>query len=405
MKHQLLMLCLVILAAVGLFGGYPLILAVAAFVSALWVLSWTYGQRALGALRVRHRLSHAAVMPGQSTDVALVIENPLNWPLPLVEWWDELPEAVEPQEDWGRHRSRAPVGHRYLLDGHFNLNRRERVVRHLPVVARRRGRHLLGPIHVGIRDPLGLMDFREQISPDLALTVFPTLYALPPGLVSPTRPQGERRGPPWNPPDPSRVVGVRPYVAGDSPRLIHPYATARTGTLQVKRLDPEGDDQLELIVLAGTARFIWEGIDSPRLEALISAVASVADYHLLRQDVAVGLTLAGAVYGSPRGLSLPPRRGRDQWAKVLTALAWVQPGGGEAGELTAGLMRLRSRITPQSRVMLFSCFYDEAWTPYLLALCQRRIAVTWVPVGMRELPPPLAGIVVRPWTPGGLADA
>ena len=183
---------------------------------------------------------------------------------------------------------------------------------------------------------------------------------MPPGLARLTRPQGERIGPPWNPPDPLRVLGIRPYQPGDPRRLIHPQATAHTGTLQVKRLEPEGDAQVTLVVLAASAPFIWKGMDPAQFEALVSAAASVADRHL-REGSAVGLSLVGAVYGWPRGVQLSAARGPQQWARVMTALAWVQPGGGQGHDLAPTLSSLVRRLRRGAQLVVLACFFQPGW--------------------------------------------
>lgn len=217
----------------------------------------------------------------------------------------------------------------------------------------------------------------EQHSPDrVVVTVYPRRHPVPPGLVALIRPQAEPRGPPWNPPDPLSVAGIRPYQAGDSRRLIHPYATARAGTLQVKRLEPEGDATVELVALAAAAPFIGEGVDT----ALFEAAASVADGHL-REGSAVGLSLVGSVYGSPRRVHLAPTRGRQQWARVMTARAWVQPGGGQGHDLTPTLAGWARRLRPGAQLVVLACFHRPAWEAPLRHLVQRGVPVTFGPVG------------------------
>ena len=59
--------------------------------------------------------------------------------------------------------------------------------------------------------------------------------------------------------DPLRVEGVRPYVAGDNPRRIHWRATARTGSMQVKRYERMASPTIALFVDTNTFEFFWEG--------------------------------------------------------------------------------------------------------------------------------------------------
>jgi uncharacterized protein (DUF58 family) len=388
---------LMLLALAGLFTGRPVVVAASAFVAGLWLFSWGFGRRALARITVQQQVRPWAVPIGEPVDLAVSVSNHFGWPIPVLEWSDQLPDLVEASA------ARTGVvntseGRRPTVYGRFSMGRREIVTQHVVVRAQRRGRYVFGPLYLALRDPLGVAELDRVDAAPTALTVFPQLFPLPGPLVLPMAPRGARRGPPWNPPDPTRYIGVRPYEPGDSPRLIHPFASARTGTLQVKRLETEADDQVELVALAATAPFLWQGIQSERLESLVSAVASAAHHHLTR-SAAVGLSLAGSVYGSPKGVDLPPRAGRDQWMRIQTALAWVMPGGGEAGELGNALTRLAQRARPGTQVFVFTCFYLDAWTPIVRRLSRRGMRVVWVAVAPREPWPTLPGVRMVTWTP------
>jgi len=397
-RHQFLVIDILILVALaGLILGRPVVVAAAAFVAGLWVLSWGYGQRAMARLAVGQKLAPQAVPIGEPADLAVTVINRFAWPIPVLDWTDQLPDWVEVT---GARSGQVVTaeGRRPTVYGRFSVGRYEEVTQHVTVTARRRGRYVFGPVYLAIRDPLGVADVDRLDESPAVLTVFPQLFPLPPALLLPTAPRGARRGPPWNPPDPTRYVGVRPYEPGDSPRLIHPFASARTGTLQVKRLETEADDQVELVALAATHPHLWEGIEPERLEALVSAVASTAHHHLLR-GAAVGLALAGSVYGAPKGVNLVPRPGRDQWLRVQTALAWVMPGGGKAGDLSRALAALARRSRPGTQVFVFTCFYLPEWADAVQRLLKRGLRVVWVAVGAEGEWAMPRGIRVVSWTP------
>ncbi len=387
----------ILVAVAGLFTGRPAVVAAAVFVVGLWVISNLFARRALRYMSTTQRLSPHAVAINQLADLAVTVTNAYNWPVPLLEWSDQLPDGVEAVAAKTSMISTSE-GRRPAVYGRYSMRRWEEVTQHVAVKSQRRGRYILGPIYVELRDPLGVADADKSTPASAVLTVFPALFPLPSPLAMPTARHGERRGPPWNPPDPTRYIGVRPYEPGDSPRLIHPHASARTGTLQVKRLETEADNQVELVALAATAPFLWEGIDPNRLESLISAAASAANYYIL-QGTAVGLSLAGSVYGQPRGVSLTPKLGRDQWLRIQTALAWVTPGGGEAGDLTRTLQRLVSHARPRTQVFIFTCYFSEAWLPYIDRMRRRQLQVVWVAVGDRGHWPQIPGVRMVHWTP------
>ncbi len=389
-----------LLAVVGLLTGRPSVVAAATFVVAVWLLSNRAGRRALQRMVTTQTLSPAAVRVNQVADLAVSVTNASAWPIPLLEWSGQLAQGIEVM---AREGSLITIsgGRKPAVHGRYSMRRWEEVIQHVLVRSNRRGRYVFGPTYLEIRDPLGFADVDKSEASEAILTVFPALCEVPSALTMPTAPYGTRRGLPWSPPDPTRYVGIRPYEPGDSPRLIHPFASARTGTLQVKRLETEADDEVELVALASTAPYLWEGVDPLKLESLIVAAASTA-YHYIHQGAAVGFSLAGSVYGQPHGFAVKPENIKDQWARIQTALAWVTPGGGTAGDLTAILGRLASRSRPGTRICVFTCFFARDWIPYVERLRRRGLRVTWVAVGGDTEFPALPGVSIVHWTPESL---
>ncbi len=390
----------IVAVAVGLWAGAPLLAGSAAMLLMLALAADWLARRSYATLALSYHVGRAGVALGDTADVWLTVENPEPWPLTTVHFEEVVPEGLEVAAP-------VPPGlqrliHGSMVSGALFVGAHERVRYRLTVAGAARGRWQIGPARVWSGDPLGWARFEQHSADRAVVTVYPRRYPVPPGLVASTRPQGERRGPPWNPPDPLRVAGIRPYQPGAPPRLIHPHATARTGTLQVKRLEPEGDAAVELVALAASAPFLWEGIDPALFEAVVSAAASVADRHL-REGSAVGLSLVGSVYGAPRGVHLAATRGPQQWARVMTALAWVQPGGGQGHDLTPTLTGLARRLRPGAQLVVLACFHRPGWDTPLRQLVQRGVPITFVPVGPDAGAPQLAGVRVHPWTPAEVA--
>lgn len=389
----------ILVAVAGLVLGLPLLSAAAAFLLILGLAADGMARRSHAVVQVTHRLSRTGVAIDDDVEVWLTVENPAPWPLPTVHFEDVVPDGADVAAPVPRGYQR--VFRETRVWDAFHIGPHERVRHHLRLTARLRGRWVIGPARVWSRDPLGWSLFERQTEDQPVLTVYPRLYRVPPGILTTTHPEGDRRGPPWHPPDPLRVVGVRPYEPGDPVRLIHPYATARTGTLQVKRLEPEGSDQVELLVLASTTRHPGQGTAPDLFEALVSAAASVAHLYI-RRGTSVGCAVVGAVHRWPQGVALPPGRGADQWARVMTALAWVTPSGDRTLDLLPSLGGLVRRLRPGAHLVYAACFHRAEWDVPLRILAQRGVRITYIPVGPYGGAPAVAGVQVRPWTPGVL---
>ncbi|MBL0928355.1 MAG: DUF58 domain-containing protein [Phycisphaerales bacterium] len=117
--------------------------------------------------------------------------------------------------------------------------------------------------------------------------------------------------------------GLRPYVPGDSPRLIAWRPTARTGTLVTKQTtDPAARRMFITLALERPA----DGEDRALAEAAISLAAALA-LRALDEGMIVGLAAPAA------GIAITPSASPRQRAAVLDALARVDLDG-----LTPGAM-------------------------------------------------------------------
>ncbi|MGJ8639053.1 MAG: DUF58 domain-containing protein [Opitutaceae bacterium] len=70
----------------------------------------------------------------------------------------------------------------------------------------------------------------------------------------------------------SDLLNLRPYIPGDSPRLIHWKATARTKKLTVRQLAQEGESGYHLVV--DTDRNTWDAVNFETLCSLLCSLAN-----------------------------------------------------------------------------------------------------------------------------------
>jgi uncharacterized protein (DUF58 family) len=125
--------------------------------------------------------------------------------------------------------------------------------------------------------------------------------------------------------DPTRVMGVREYQVGDSPRRIHWTASASAGQLLVKRYQPA--IARETLVCLDLDRDSYQGKrfrDASEL-AVITA-ASLANHITHRERLAVGLVTQAddPLTEETARFSLAPRRERAHLMSIFETLARVQ---------------------------------------------------------------------------------
>jgi uncharacterized protein (DUF58 family) len=133
--------------------------------------------------------------------------------------------------------------------------------------------------------------------------------------------------------DPARVMGVRDYRRGDSPRRLHWTATAkasaRTATtrLMVKQYQPAISRETMIcldLFREDYGRRNW----AIATERAIVVAASLANHIVVRERLPVGLVTEGHDPRQPeeamQRFAFPPRAGQGQLMRLLEALACVQ---------------------------------------------------------------------------------
>lgn len=278
------------------------ILGVAAGLAAWAVVSWWWPVRAIETVEIdKHHPERA--FHGEQVEIVYRVESTRR--VPWISIVDVVPLALGPSIRWVTAVEPSEPS--------------ERVV---PLVATRRGLHSIGPTVVTSGDVFAGRRVQGRGSPATTLLVYPRLVGIDRlGLSARALDQLQtaRRA---LLSDPSRVVGVREYTTGDSLRSIHWTATARTGDLQVKKLDPATSRSVQLIVDLSTRSHPAPG-RRRSAELSITAAASIADHLVAIVDETVALrswctdSPTGFVGSVERGSG----RGPSHLAGILECLA------------------------------------------------------------------------------------
>lgn len=276
----------------------------------VYLLSRLWMQRSAAALRVERRFGGRAFM-GDRVEVELVIENRGTLPVP----WLELNELLPVQ-------LMTPPFFRQVL----SLAGHEHCVLHYTLLCRWRGYYPIGPLKLRTGDLLGLHRNTVVEAPPTYLIVYPRVVPLQ-RLGLPTRSPLvalPARSPLFE--DPSRLMGVRAYQRGDSPRRIHWRATASAGHLLVKQYQPAIARET-LLCLDLNEESYERGERFTATELAVVVAASLANHILVREGLPVGLLCAASdpLLAPDSAATLPPRSERAHLMSLLERLARVQP--------------------------------------------------------------------------------
>lgn len=315
------------------------IMRVGLLAAALPLLSAASVARTRFRLASTRRLEPARTPAGDSATVTVTLENVAHLPTGLLLVEDTVPAVLGPRP-------------RFVVDRLAPLSTRSVSY---TVHADRRGRYPVGPLSVRLADPFGFCRLDRAFSGQRHLLVTPRVEPLPNvPLTGDWSGTGESR---------SRSiaaageddVAVRDYRHGDELRRVHWRATAKSGTLMVRREEQPWESRATVLLDDRAPAHSREGTSSASFERAVSATASVA-LHLSHRGYAVRLVAEGrevstssVVDGGPSG---------DPAGLLLDALA--------VAELTrsAGVHALTSAVRHASDgllvVVLGALRLDEA---------------------------------------------
>ncbi len=229
---------------------------------------------------------------------------------------------------WLRLRDSLPI--ELAVTGSFNhlisLGPKGTITFEYPVECRKRGYYPIGPLDLYTSDLFGWTDQLHRREPVDYLTVYPKIIPLVRLKIPSHSPMGTLRHIQPIFEDPTRILGKRDYVAGDSLRRVDWKATAVTHRLQVKVYEPS--IALETALFLNLNASDYEGrARYDMTELAIVVAASLANYSIrLRQSVGLFTNGDDPIFAgeSPSGIS--PRHGQAHLMQILETLARIQIG-------------------------------------------------------------------------------
>lgn len=299
-----------------------------------------WSRYALRRIEYQRRFDRNRCFAGEEVGLTVELTNRKLLPLSYLMVDDSVPDALQ-------IRSTRVLFHRKgrsTLRLIYSLAWYQKVIRHYRVLATRRGCYRLGPVSIRGGDPFGWVDQSQTLDRYEMLLVYPRVLPLEQVGLPSRRPFGDLKSNDRLFADPLRFAGIREYQQGDPLNRIHWKASAASGKLQVKLLDPSASLGVAVFLNTWSYDRFWEGHDVASLEAGCTIAASIVNWAT-EEGLAVGLYANGLVYEWGFALKLPPARGPHVLPHALEGLARLQPGspqplaellGAEAGTLPYG---------------------------------------------------------------------
>ena len=266
---------------------------------------WT--QQALRRLSIQRQYSDHA-FPGEKVAVTLEIHNTGWLPVPWLRVHDSLPLALKSPAFYQSAMTLLPLERRSL---EYELD------------CRKRGYYQLGPLIATTGDLFGTGDQELHLLSDCPLTVYPYIVPLSHLGLPAQAPFGDLKTQQQIYEDPARIMGIRPYQAGDSIRHVHWKASAQAGRLQVKRFEPAISIESQILLNLNRDDYGGQRVLTASELAIVTA-ASLANM-IVEKRQSVGLATNGLdpLLPDAERLTLPAKKGRGQLMTILETLARI----------------------------------------------------------------------------------
>ncbi|MDQ3703513.1 MAG: DUF58 domain-containing protein, partial [Chloroflexota bacterium] len=269
---------------------------IVALLARLWI--W----RAWRKLEIRRDFDDHVFLD-ETVTLRLRVVNGGRLPLPWVRVEDKLPSRLA---WWGRPAEGRPAGGRPsgpasaadIAEGVLNrqagrdayravvsLLAGETRVLEYTVHASRRGYYPIGPLQLDLGDVFGFSTRSLRTATPSYLTVYPKILPLEHLGLPSKSPFGSLRTHQIIYEDPSRVVGVRDYLRGDSMRNVNWKVSAALGRLQVKKFEPAITLDTVLVLNLDLEEYDLSYADGATELAITVAASLVNHLAELRQPV------------------------------------------------------------------------------------------------------------------------
>ncbi|HEV2526959.1 MAG TPA: DUF58 domain-containing protein [Thermomicrobiales bacterium] len=277
-------------------------------------LAWAWARFALRNVVVTAAFARDHVLPGDTVQFTVTVQNHKLLPVPWTTLEIELPRSLRVGEGSRRRLSGEQVLRLSTALAPFGrLTWRPELI--CPV----RGMHRIDEVSIRSGDPFGFFTARLTVEGPPPVVVYPMVAPMP-ALPDARERMGDVRVPRNLHTDPTRIAGVRDYRPGDSFRMISWKATARTGALQTRIEEPASTRQVLVCLDLETFGALWQGINSVQVETMIATAASI----LVRAEAdgyGIGVVANGLMPGTPTPLSIPVAQGPNQLRRCLDGLA------------------------------------------------------------------------------------
>ena len=290
---------------------------------------------------------------GETVPITTVMTNKKILPLPWVMISSYMPDVFS--AEWtDKDRLTAERHIEYNIVTSFLFY--ERVKRHDYFEVGKRGYYKLPPITASFGDLFGFTKAEYTYLQSDALYVYPKVKPLHAFNLIANTMQGQVSVRRWINPDPIQAIGVRQYTHNDSFNTIDWKSTAKTGALQVKKMDFTAEPSVCICLDVQTTDVHWHEIDKEVIERGVELSAAIIQ-EAMNEKMDVGFCSNSVDALSRTGIIVPPSSNPSQRTMIFDALALLTVYRGLSMENL--LRKMRSHLKQDALVVFISAFLTE----------------------------------------------
>lgn len=343
-----------------------------------WFLSGKWHVIAPLSFEISRDMDQKRVRVGERVQMTTTMTNRKWLPLPWVNVFTNVPPSFGFSGD-AKARLTPDRFSEYNIVTSFLFF--ERVKRHDTFVPSKRGYYSLEALVVSFGDLFGFSRAERTYPVNASIYVHPIAKPLSRFILTPINLMGDVSVKRMINPDPILAIGSRAYTHDDPFNTIDWKATAKTGQMQVKKMDYTSDPSVMVYLDVQTNETHWNDIDRDAIEAGVELCASLLE-TATAQKVPFGFGVNSVDPFSRSSTFIKPHMSQKQKVAILDALAMVSPFRGLP---MAGLIRKSHAVLDKgTRIVIVTACLTEALNREIIMLHRKGFRIKIIVLKMDD---------------------
>lgn len=327
-----------------------------------WFLSSKWHAIAPLSFDITREMDQERVKVGERVRLTTTMTNRKWVPLPWVNVFTNVPPSFEFSGDTKARHTPDRLAEYNMVTSFLFF---ERVKRHDTFVPLKRGHYTLEAMVVSFGDLFGFSRAERTYPANTSIYVHPKAKPLSRFILTPINLMGAVSVKRMINTDPILAIGSRAYTHDDPFNTIDWKATAKTGQMQVKKMDYTSDPSVMVYFDVQTNETHWNDIDRDAIETGVELCAALLETAATGK-VPFGFGVNSVDSFSRSSTFIKPHMSQKQKVAILDALAMVTPFRGLP--MAALIRKSHAILDKGTRIIIVTACLTEALNRELMML-------------------------------------